>query len=96
MSDGDKEQKQGRVAMTGESPVVSQKKSDPLATVPSPRAAALLKSFPLRLPRTTRAQAGELARREGVSLNLFIAQAIAEKITRMECAPPSREALLPK
>lgn len=41
-------------------------------------------SFPLRLPRTSRKQAGDMARREGVSLNQFIAQAIAEKITRME------------
>lgn len=42
------------------------------------------KLFPLRLPRSTRAQAYELARREGVSLNQFIVQAVAEKITRME------------
>jgi hypothetical protein len=33
-----------------------------------------------------RVQANERARRECVSLNQFIAQAVAEKITRMECA----------
>lgn len=42
------------------------------------------KTYPLRLPRTTRLQAIELARREGVSLNQFILQAVAEAITRLE------------
>lgn len=49
-------------------------------------------SFPLRLPRTTRVQAGELARREGVSLNEFIRLAVAEKITRLEQFAPQGEA----
>ena len=47
------------------------------------------KSFPLRLPRALWAMATELARRDGVSLNQFIVQAIAEKITRLECSPSS-------
>ena len=45
------------------------------------------KSFPLRLPRTVWAQAIEFARFEGISLNQFIVQAIAEAITRLECSP---------
>lgn len=43
-------------------------------------------AFPLRLPKTVRLQAVELALREGVSLNQFIALAVAEKITRLEIA----------
>lgn len=41
-------------------------------------------TFPLRLPRTTRFQANELAQREGLSLNHFISLAVAEKIARLE------------
>ena len=41
-------------------------------------------SFPLRLPRSMRVQANELARAEGISLNQFIAIAIAEKLARIE------------
>ena len=44
------------------------------------------KLFQLRLSHSMRVQANERARRECVSLNQFIAQAVAEKITRMECA----------
>ena len=43
-------------------------------------------TFPLRLPKSTRLQAVELAQREGLSLNQFIALAVAEKITRLEAA----------
>jgi hypothetical protein len=46
-----------------------------------------LTSFPLRLPITMRRQAGDLAQREGLSLNHFISLAVAEKIVRMESAP---------
>ena len=43
-------------------------------------------TFPLRLPKSTRLQAVDLAQREGLSLNQFIALAVAEKITRLEAA----------
>jgi predicted HicB family RNase H-like nuclease len=42
------------------------------------------KSFPLRLPHSTRQIACDFADREGISLNQFISMAIAEKIARME------------
>lgn len=50
-------------------------------------------AFPLRLPRSMRLQAVEHALREGISLNQFIALAVAEKITRLETA---REAEQPR
>ena len=50
-----------------------------------------LGSFPLRLPASTRIQANDLARREGLSLNQFISLAVAEKITRLEQAPWLKE-----
>jgi P27 family predicted phage terminase small subunit len=37
-------------------------------------------TFPLRLPKSIRLQAVELAKREGLSLNQFIALAVVEKI----------------
>lgn len=40
--------------------------------------------FALRLPKSTRLQASEIAKREGLSLNQFITLAVAEKLTRME------------
>jgi len=58
-------------------------------------------TFPLRLPRSTRMLANDLAAREGLSLNHFISMAVAEKIARLEKfswphdaeqPPPSREA----
>jgi hypothetical protein len=49
-----------------------------------------VKTFPLRLPRSTRIEAGEIAAREGISLNQFIALAVAEKIARMELMQPDR------
>lgn len=49
------------------------------------------KTFPLRLPRTVREQAGQLADREGISINQFVLQAVAEKVTRLECFLSSRE-----
>lgn len=39
--------------------------------------------FPLRLPVSMRISADDLAEHEGVSLNQFIAMAVAEKIVRM-------------
>src|SRR5882724_10706078 len=39
-------------------------------------------SFPLRLPPKIRQRANEIADREGLSLNHFIALAVAEKISR--------------
>jgi hypothetical protein len=39
--------------------------------------------FALRLPLSTRIQAAENAEREGVSLNQFVALAVAEKIARL-------------
>jgi hypothetical protein len=43
-------------------------------------------NFPLRLPASIKAAAGELARRDGVSLNQFIATAVAEKVSAMTTA----------
>lgn len=40
--------------------------------------------FALRLPKSTRRQANELAKQEGLSLNQFITLAVAEKIVRLE------------
>jgi predicted HicB family RNase H-like nuclease len=37
-------------------------------------------SYPLRLPRSTKGAAEKLARREGISMNQFVATAIAEKL----------------
>lgn len=42
------------------------------------------KTFPLRLPRSARAQARQIAEREGISINQFILLAVAENITRLE------------
>jgi predicted HicB family RNase H-like nuclease len=42
------------------------------------------KTFPLRLPLTTRDQAIEAAERDGISLNQFVTLAVAEKIARLE------------
>lgn len=43
-------------------------------------------NFPLRLPASIKVAAGELARRDGVSLNQFIATAVAEKVSAMTTA----------
>jgi hypothetical protein len=47
-----------------------------------------VKTFPLRLPRSTRIEAGKIAAREGISLNQFIALAVAEKLARMGLMQP--------
>jgi hypothetical protein len=41
-------------------------------------------SFPLRMPRSTRQKAKEIATLEGLSLNQFITLAVAEKVARLE------------
>jgi hypothetical protein len=43
-------------------------------------------TFPLRLPLSMRDAAGEIAHKEGISLNHFISLAVTEKITRLEQA----------
>jgi hypothetical protein len=43
-------------------------------------------SFPLRLPRSLKEGAERLASRDGVSLNQFIALAVAEKLSALETA----------
>jgi hypothetical protein len=40
--------------------------------------------FPLRLPQSMRIEAAEIAKREGISINHFVALAVAEKIARLE------------
>ena len=44
--------------------------------------------FALRLALSTRAQATEIADREGISLNQFILVALSEKIARLEFLRP--------
>ena len=44
------------------------------------------KAFPLRLPISVRAEAMDLAKADGVSLNTFVALAVSEKIARMRLA----------
>ena len=41
-------------------------------------------TFPLRLSPSSRQQASEIAKEEGISLNHFISLAVAEKISRLE------------
>ena len=44
--------------------------------------------FALRLPLSTRIRAAESAEREGMSLNQFVALAVAEKIARLASPDP--------
>jgi HicB family len=39
--------------------------------------------FPLRLPKSLKERATLLAHRDGVSLNHFVSQAVAEKVSRL-------------
>jgi predicted HicB family RNase H-like nuclease len=55
-----------------------------------------VKTFPLRLSRTMRIQVQHLADQEGISINQFIALAIAEKLTRFERAMPHIDGRHPK
>lgn len=43
-------------------------------------------SFPLQLPKSVKTAAARLAKEDGVSLNQFIAVAVAEKVGAMETA----------
>jgi len=43
-------------------------------------------TYPLRLPKSIKAAAEKIAREEGVSMNQFIATAVAEKLAAMKTA----------
>ena len=43
-------------------------------------------TYPLRLPRSVKAAAEKLAREEGISMNQFVATAVAEKLAAMSTA----------
>ena len=43
-------------------------------------------TYPLRLPRSVKAAVEKLAKEEGVSLNQFVATAVAEKLAAMNTA----------
>ena len=43
-------------------------------------------TFPLRLPRSVKAAAEKLAKDEGISLNQFVATAVAEKLAVLSTA----------
>jgi hypothetical protein len=43
-------------------------------------------SYPLRLPRSIRAEVERLAKEEGISVNQFVATAVAEKLAAMNTA----------
>jgi hypothetical protein len=43
-------------------------------------------TYPLRLPASIKAAAEKLAREEGISLNQFVATAVAEKLAAMNTA----------
>jgi hypothetical protein len=60
-----------------------------------PDSTKLRRSFPLRLSKSMRLQANDLARIEGLSLNQFILVAIAEKVGRMEHATWLKEMTKP-
>ena len=43
-------------------------------------------TYPLRLPRSVKAAVEELAKEEGISMNQFVATAVAEKLVAMRTA----------
>jgi hypothetical protein len=43
-------------------------------------------TYPLRLPKSVKAAAEKLAREEGISMNQFVATAVAEKLIAMQTA----------
>jgi hypothetical protein len=43
-------------------------------------------TYPLRLPKSVKAAAEKLAREEGISMNQFVATAVAEKLAAMQTA----------
>jgi hypothetical protein len=49
------------------------------------------RSFPLRLPESIRRAAEDLARKDGVSLNQFVATAVAEKVSALNAATYLRD-----
>jgi predicted HicB family RNase H-like nuclease len=50
----------------------------------SPDRTPQVTQFPLRLAKSLRETAKEIAEREGISLNHFISIAVAEKVSRIE------------
>ena len=40
-------------------------------------------TYPLRLPKSVKAKAEKLAREEGISMNQFVATAVAEELSAM-------------
>ena len=45
-----------------------------------------MSTYPLRLPRSVKAAVEKLAREEGISMNQFVATAVAEKLAAMNTA----------
>lgn len=43
-------------------------------------------TYPLRLPKSVKAAVEKLAREEGISMNQFVATAVAEKLVAMQTA----------
>ena len=43
-------------------------------------------TYPLRLPKSVKAAAEELAREEGITMNQFVATAVAEKLAALRTA----------
>ncbi|HYD07059.1 MAG TPA: toxin-antitoxin system HicB family antitoxin [Reyranella sp.] len=43
-------------------------------------------TYPLRLPASIRAEVAKLAKREGISVNQFIALAVAQKVSALNAA----------
>jgi hypothetical protein len=43
-------------------------------------------TYPLRLPKSVKAAAAKLAREEGISMNQFVATAVAEKLAALQTA----------
>lgn len=43
-------------------------------------------TYPLRLPKSIKAEIGKIARADGISINQFVATAVAEKIAAMSTA----------
>lgn len=43
-------------------------------------------TYPLRLPRSIKAEVERLAKQDGISINQFIATAVAEKLSAMQTA----------
>lgn len=62
----------------------------------SPDQTPRLSQFPLRLAKSLREAADATARGQGVSLNHFIALAVAEKIERAEVTSSPKSALSKK